>query len=47
MSKKHNARRAAYQARQEKEGKKVVNWIFGVLIFLALCFVVYSVWIMM
>ena len=47
MSKKHNARRAAYQARQEKGGKKVVNWIFGVLIFLALCFVVYSVWIMM
>lgn len=47
MSKKINARRAAYQARQEKEGKKVVNWIFGVLIFLALCFVVYSVWIMM
>ena len=47
MSKKNNARRAAYQARQEKEGKKVVTWIFGVLIFLALCFVVYSVWIMM
>ena len=47
MSKKNNARRAAYQARQEKEGKKGVNWIFGVLIFLALCFVVYSVWIMM
>ena len=47
MSKKNNARRAAYQARQEKEGKKVVNWILGVLIFLALCFVVYSVWIMM
>ena len=47
MSKKNNARRAAYQARQEKEGKKVVNWIFGVLIFLALCFVVYSEWIMM
>ena len=47
MSKKNNARRAAYQARQEKEGKKVVNCIFGVLIFLALGFVVYSVWIMM
>ena len=47
MSKKNNARRAAYQARQEKEGKKVVNWIFGALIFLAICFVIYSVWIMM
>ena len=30
MSKKGQARRAAYEARQEKEGKKVVNWIFGV-----------------
>ena len=47
MSKKNNARRAAYQARQKKKGKKVVNWIFGVLIFLALCFVVYSVLIIM
>ncbi len=47
MSKKHNARRAAYQARQEKEGKKVVNWIFGVLVFLAICFVAYSVYVVM
>ena len=42
MSKKGQARRAAYEARQEKEGKKVVNWIFAVLIILALCFIVYS-----
>ena len=47
MSKKNTARRAAYQARQEKEGKKVVNWIFGALVILAICFVIYSVWIMM
>ena len=47
MSKKNNARRAAYQARQEKEGKKVVNWICGALGILAICFVIYSVWIMM
>ena len=47
MSKKNNARRAAYQARQEKEGKKVVNWIFGALVIPAICFVIYSVWIMM
>lgn len=47
MSKKGQARRAAYEARQEKEGKKVVNWIFGVLVFLAICFVIYSVYIMM
>lgn len=43
MSKKGQARRAAYEARQEKEGKKVVNWIFAVLVVLALCFIAYSV----
>ena len=47
MSKKNNARRLAYQARQEKEGKKVVNWIFAVLVVLALCFIAYSVIIAM
>ncbi|MDD6895977.1 MAG: hypothetical protein PUD51_08965 [Prevotellaceae bacterium] len=47
MSKKGQARRAAYEARQEKEGKKVVNWIFAVLVVLALCFIAYSVIIAM
>ncbi|MDD5824915.1 MAG: hypothetical protein PUD94_09555 [Prevotellaceae bacterium] len=47
MSKKGQARRAAYEARQEKEGKKVVNWIFAVLIILAICFIVYSMIIVM
>ena len=46
-NKKDQARRAAYQARQEKEGKRVVNWIFGILVALALCFIVYSVYIVM
>lgn len=45
MSKKTNVRRAAYQKKQEEEGKKVVNWIFGVLIVLALAFAVYSMFI--
>ena len=45
--KKMNARRAAYQAKQEQEGKKVVNWIFGGLVALAVLFVIYSVYIMM
>ena len=45
MSKKDNARRAAYQKRQEEDGKKVVNWIFGVLVVLALAFAVYSMFI--
>ena len=43
MSKKGQARRAAYEARQEKEGKKAVKWIFAVLVALALCFIAYSV----
>ena len=47
MSKKGQARRAAYEARQEKEGKKVVNWIFAVLIILAICFIVYPMIIVM
>ena len=47
MSKKGQARRAAYEARQEKEGKKVVNWVFAVLIILAICFIVYSMIIVM
>lgn len=46
-NKKNNSRRAAYEARQEKEGKKVVNCIFAVLVVLALCFIAYSVYIMM
>lgn len=47
MSDKKKARRAAYEARQEENGKKVVNWIFAVLVILAICFIVYSVCIMM
>lgn len=43
MNNKGKVRRAAYQARQEKEGKKVVFWIGVTLIVLALCFIAYSV----
>ena len=38
-------KKVAYQKKVEDKGKKVVNWIFGVLILLALAFVVYSVFI--
>ena len=42
MSKnKHNAKREAYAKKQEEQGKKVVAWIFGVLIVLA---IVYMIW---
>ena len=40
-----NAKQRAYEKKQEAEGRKVVNWIFGVLILLAILFVVYSVFI--
>ena len=38
-------KKVAYQKIVEDNGKKVVNWIFGVLILLALAFVAYSVFI--
>ena len=47
MSQRGKARRAAYKARQEQEGKKVVKWIFGVLIVLAIIFIAYSIYITM
>lgn len=40
MSQKGKARRAAREARQEKEGKKIVNWVFGALIVAAVLFLV-------
>ena len=37
------SKRAASEKRQEEKGKKVVNWIFGVLVALAVAFMIYSV----
>ena len=39
--KKSNAKREAWQKKQEEQGKKVVMWIFGALILLA---IIYLVW---
>jgi ABC-type lipoprotein release transport system permease subunit len=42
MSKnKVNAKREAYAKKQEEQGKKVVTWIFGGLIIVA---VIYLIW---
>ena len=41
MNKKVNAKKEAWQKKQEEKGKKVVGWIFGVLILLA---VIYLIW---
>lgn len=37
MSKKGNVRKAAYQKKQEMQAKKVIYWIFGVLLIFAVC----------
>lgn len=46
-NKKENPRRAAYEARQEEQGKNVVKIIFAVLVIISLCFMAYSMYILM
>jgi len=45
MSKKEekhlNAKQKAYEKKQEAEGRKVVNWIFGALIIAAVCYLIW------
>ena len=42
-----NAKKAAYAAKQEnkqeKEGRNVINWIFGILIALGVVYAIYSI----
>lgn len=45
MSEKSKIRKANREARQERQGQKVVNWIFGILIFLAFVFMIYSLFL--
>ena len=40
-----NAKQKAYEKKQEQQGEKVVKWIIGVLIALALCYAAYSIWL--
>ena len=42
---KSTAKKVAYEKKQEEGGTKVLEWIFGVLIVLAVLFVIYSIWI--
>ncbi|HIV83726.1 MAG TPA: hypothetical protein H9992_04060 [Candidatus Prevotella intestinigallinarum] len=42
MSDKGKARRAAYEAQQEKKAKRVVNWIFVALVLLAILYIIYT-----
>ena len=40
MNKKANVKREAYAKKQEEKGKKVVGWIFGGLIVLAVIYLI-------
>ncbi len=40
MSEKSKQNRARREAKQEKQGKQVVKWIFGVLIVLAIAYAI-------
>ena len=41
-----NTKRAAFAAKQEKEGNKVIGWIIGVLIGLGVVFAIFSCFMM-
>lgn len=46
MSKKNlkkSVKREAYAKRQEKERRSIINWIFGILIFLGVLYAIYSI----
>ena len=38
-----NAKREAYAAKQEQEGRNVINWIFAILIALGVIYAIYSI----
>ena len=44
MNKKVNAKKEAWEKKQEEKGKKVVAWIFGGLIVLAIIYLLWT-WI--
>ena len=42
--KKVNAKKEAYAKKQEEQGKRVVEWIYGGLIVLAIIYLIWSVY---
>ena len=42
MSKRKNPKREAYKKKQEEQGRTVVNWIFGVLVALAVIYLIFT-----
>ena len=45
MSQKSKLRHAKRDAQQEQQAKKVVRWIFGAFVALAIVFMIYSIFI--
>ena len=43
---KSTTKKEAYQKKQEDSGKKVMEWIFGVLVVLAIALIVFYVYTM-
>ena len=44
MSKnKNNAKRKGYGEKKEQEGRKVINWIFGILVALGALYAIYTI----
>ena len=41
-----NAKQRAYEKKQAQQGEKVVKWIFGVLILLAILYMAYTMYLM-
>ena len=44
VAKETNPKRVAYEKKQQEKGEKVIMWIIGVLIVLAVFYAAYSVW---
>ena len=45
VAKETNPKRVAYEKKQQEKGEKVIKWIIGVLIALAVCYAGYSIWL--
>ena len=43
--KETNPKRVAYEKKQQEKGEKVIKWIIGVLIVLAVCYAAYYIWL--
>ena len=40
---KRDAKKAAFAAKQEQEGRNVINWIFGILVLLGAIYAIFTI----